>query len=387
MSWNYTRRLIRGAISAMVVTAVLLLFATPAEAARIKDLAQIDGVRDNQLMGFGLIGGLAGTGDDPKSAPYTAEAIANMLAAFGFQIQPAQINVKNFAAVMVTANLPAYMKSGDRLDVTVSAIGSAKSLSGGMLYQTLLKGLDGTVYAVGQGPVSLGAVIGGGGAGGGQNKAHETVGRIPGGGLIENSVPSTVLKTGGLIVLNLNDPDFTTASAITVAINKQLGLLARAVDAGSVSVAVPVKYQSNLVPFIAALESIEARPGETAKVVINQRTGTVVVGQKVAILPVAVAHGAITLTFGEEVAAPGKPAEEEAVDNTAAGTPPVARPGVITATPSATLLPEEKWKLAPTTAEHVALGLNRMKLKPQDIVAIFEAIDAAGALMGELEII
>jgi flagellar P-ring protein FlgI len=380
----------------LAATAVTLCaLSGTAQAARIRDLAQIGGVRDNQLLGFGLAGGLAGTGDDPKSAPYTAEAIANMLATFGFQIDPTQVQVKNFAAVMVTATLPAYVKDGDKLDVTVSAIGSCKSLSGGVLYQTLLKGADGGVYAVAQGPVSLGAIIGGGG-GGGQQKQHMTVGRIPGGALIENSVPSTIVDGGGAISLNLNAPDFTTASAIVSAINKKLGApMARAQDAGTVRVSVPDKYKNDLVPFIASLENIEAAPGESAKVVINQRTGTVVVGQNVEILPVAVTQGAMTLTFGEELNQAGKTPESAPAAGQAApgagGVPSIAAPGATPAagaeTPSAELLAPEEWKLKPTTAEHVAAGLNKMQLRAADIVAIFEALSAAGALMGELEII
>jgi flagellar P-ring protein FlgI len=378
------------AVALALTAALLCALSGVAQAARIRDLAQIGGVRDNQLLGFGLVGGLAGTGDDPKSAPYTAEAIANMLATFGFQIDPLKVQVKNFAAVMITANLPAYVKDGDKLDVTVSAIGSSKSLAGGVLYQTLLKGGDGAIYATAQGPVSLGATIGGG-TGGGQQKQISTVGRIPGGALIENSVPSTVIE-GGAISLNLRTPDFTTASAIVSAINKKLGgAMARAVDAGTVRVSVPAKYADDLVPFIASLENIEAAPGESAKVVINQRTGTVVVGQNVEILPVAVTQGSMTLTFGEELnkagaqpeAAPSAAAPATPVAAGAAGAPPTGG----TAAPNAELLPVDKWKLAPTTAEHVAAGLNKMQLRAQDIVAIFEAIAAAGALMGELEII
>jgi flagellar P-ring protein precursor FlgI len=399
---------------ALGAAALYLLLPLTASAARIRDLAQLDGVRDNQLLGFGLVGGLAGTGDDPKNAPFTAEAIANMLATFGFQLQPQQVNVKNFAAVMVTATLPAYLANGDHLDVTVSSIGTAKSLAGGMLYQALLRGPDGEIYAVAQGPVSLGSTIGGagaGGGGGGQAKQIETVGRIPGGALVENTVPSTVLKPGGTIVFNINRPDFATATAVAAAINKHFGMpLAQARDAGSVRVIVPEKLQGDLVPLIAALQDLDAASGEPARVVINQRTGTVVIGQRVTILPVAVTHGSMTLTFGEKLNEAGtKPPETKPATEAAA--PAATTPAAPTATPpavpvggataptapttapaasggtTAALLEEERWKLAPTTAEQVATGLNRLKLKPQDVVAIFEAIAASGALLGELVIL
>jgi flagellar P-ring protein FlgI len=377
MNANYYRLAAVLALGAALVCAL----STTAQAARIKDLVQLGGVRDNQLLGFGLVGGLAGTGDDPKSAPYTAEAIANMLATFGFQVDATQVKVKNFAAVMITANLPPYVNNGDKLDVTVSAIGSAKSLSGGVLYQTMLKGADNTVYAVAQGPVSLGAPVGGGG--GGQQKQHATVGRIPQGALIEHGVTSTLIEDGALS-LNLIHPDFTTAAAVAAAINAKLGgSPAQARDAGTVLVSVPEKYKQNLVPFIASLEKIEATPGESAKVVINQRTGTIVVGENVEILPVAVTQGAMTLTFGEDIGAPGKPpADQSAAQPGAAPATPAAG-----APPAAELLPADKWNLKPTTAQQVATGLNKMQLSAADIVAIFEALDAAGALLGELEVI
>lgn len=358
---------------------ILLALCLPAQAARIKDIAQVDGARDNQLIGFGLVGGLAATGDDPKSAPYTAEAIANLLGSQGFTVDPKLIKVKNFAAVMVTADLPAFLSGGDRLDVTLSAIGTAKSLASGVLYQTLLKGADGKVYAVAQGQVSLGATAAGGG--GGRSGAALTVGRIPGGALVEAEVPSTLLKDGGALRLNLAHPDFSTASAMAGAVNAKLGDgTAWAEDGGTVVVDVPDSARLSLVDFISVLENIEVEASLPAKLVINQRTGTVVMGSDVSILPVCVTHKGMTLTFGESLsqAGEGAPAPDSAV-------PPIA-PAPGEESPGALLLPEE-WKLAPTTAQKAAEGLGRLKLEPEDIVAIFEALDAAGALQGELEVI
>ena len=378
--------------SAAVVLALVMVVAAlaPASAARIKDLAAVDGVRDNQVMGFGLVGGLAGTGDDPKSAPFTAEAIANMMASFGFQLEPTQIKVKNFAAVMVTADMPAYVSSGDRLDVSISSIGTAKSLEGGQLYQTLLRGADGRVYAVAQGPVSLGSTIGDEGG----RESVKTVGRVPGGALIEDTVKSTVVKDDGTVRLNLDQPDFTTADAIVKSIEAVLGPgAALAIDAGTVAVPVPDVYRYNLVPFMAMLENLNASPGTVARVVINQRTGTIVVGQDVTILPVAVTHGSMTLTFGERVRVPGMDREVEVADATmpATGTA-VEATGMGTEQPVTVDEGEEgtdtgDYLTQPTSAAEVALGLNRMNLAPGDIVAIFEAIAGAGALLGELEII
>ena len=409
--------LLKTGVMVMAAGLTALALCTPASAARVRDIANIDGVRDNQLIGFGLVGGLAGTGDDPKSAPYTAEAIANMMATFGFTVEPAQVKVKNFAAVMVTCDLPAFVKSGDRLDVTVSAAGTAKSLEGGQLYQALLRGADGEVYAVAQGSVSLGSTVGGGGGGGGRG-GYMTVGRVPQGALVENTVPSTILKPDGGLRLNLRAPDFTTASALVDAVNTALGAgLAFAQDAGTVRVSVPPEFSGNLVPFIALIENLEVQPGQAARVVINQRTGTVVLGHNVTILPVAVTHGTMTLTFGEKIQAPGLPSGEEEESAPAAAAAPVeaAMPPESAAVPEAAagegVMPLEIPETAgapvepaaemayaeplsggellrqATTAEEVALGLNKMNLAPADVVAIFEAIDAAGALLGELEVI
>ena len=356
---------------------ILIALALPAQAARIKDIAQVDGARDNQLIGFGLVGGLAATGDDPKSAPFTAEAIANLMASQGFHVDPALIKVKNFAAVMVTADIPAYVSNGDRMDVTLSAVGTAKSLANGVLYQTLLKGADGRVYAVAQGQVSLGSAAGGAGAGGGGGTAKQvlTVGRIPDGALIENEIASTILKDGKLIKLNLAHPDFTTAGKLAAAINQKLGSgTAWPEDAGTVNVAVPDAARSQLVDFIAAVETLEVEADSPAKLVINSRTGTIVMGSDVSILPVSVTQGSLSLTFGERVAKTGEDAGP--VDS---AVPPMAP--VAGSTETAALRLPEDWKLVPTTAQQAAEGLGRLKLSAADIVAIFEAIDAAGDVL------
>jgi len=336
---------------------VLLVAATSAQASRLKDISRIDGVRANQLIGFGLVGGLQGTGDDPKSAPFTAEAIANMLNSFGFSVKPTDIKVKNFAAVIVTADMPAFAKPGDRLDITVSAIGTATSLSGGTLFETLLRGMDGNIYAVCQGAVSLGVPVSTGRARSGE---FPTVGRIPNGATIEAAVPSTLLKSGNTIRINLVTPDFTTANAVAGVINSTLGTpgAARALDASTIAVTVPPLFSGNIVGFISLLENVEVSQDLPARVVINERTGTVVLGGDVEILPVAVSHQGLQLEIGAQGAFSPAPA-------------PGAGGGTIERV---------------TTAD-VVDGLNALGATAQDIVAIFQAIEAAGALLGELMII
>jgi len=337
------------------VGALLTVAAAGAHAARLKDLSRIDGVRANQLIGFGLVGGLAGTGDDPKSAPYTAEAIANMLNSFGFAATPAQIKVKNFAAVIVTADMPPFVKPGDRLDVTVSSVGTATSLAGGTLFQTLLRGLDGQVYAVAQGQVSLGRPVSQGRATAAQ---YSTVGRIPEGATIEAAVPATFLKPDGVVRINLNDPDFTTASRVVDAINRALSEeAAYAEDAGTITVRPPAFFAGRTIAFISLLESLDVDSDMPARVVINERTGTVVLGGTVEILPVAVSHQGLQVqvlpAFAEEAGA--APAEAAAA-------------------------------LSRVTTKDVVEGLNALGATPQDIVAIFQALAASGALLGELVI-
>ena len=373
-------------LAILLIIIIVATLAAPAHAVRVKDIASIDGVRDNQLIGFGLVGGLAGTGDDPKNALYTAAAISGMLSQFGFQIPPESINVKNFAAVAVTTNMPAYIKNGDRLDVAVSSIGSAKSLEGGMLYQTLLFGQDGNVYAVAQGPVSLGDFVGGaGGARGG--KKFTTVGRIVGGAIVENEIPSTVLSEAGTIRLNLHRADFATAQNVCDAIQRAFGLsIAIARDAGTIEILVPTAYQTDLVPFIAAIESLDVDRDETAKVVINQRTGTVIMGGDIEVLPVAIAHGNLSITIGGDGRIVSSSPDAGTV-TTQAQTGASATGSASGAGGGSTDSDTRTEKILRVSANDIVTSLNAIGVEPRDLVAIFEAIAAAGALQGELEVI
>jgi flagellar P-ring protein precursor FlgI len=355
----------------LIVALILLAPCANAATAKLKDISRIDGVRTNQLIGFGLVGGLKGTGDDPKSAPYAAEAIANMLNSFGFSVSPTEIKVKNFAAVIITADMPPFVKSGDKLDVTVSSVGSASSLSGGTLFETMLRGMDGKIYAVAQGQVSLGKPIASTQARG-QSSEFPTVGRVPSGATIEAEVPATFLKADNAVRINLNRPDFTTAATVVDVINKALRTdSARAEDASTISVIVPKAFAGKEVAFVSLLQNLEADQDLPARVVINERTGTVVLGGDVEILPVAVSHQGLQLQINQ-------PNQGQA--------PGPAGAAAAAATANATM-GGQSVAIAKVTTQDVVQGLNALGASPADIVAIFQAIAASGALLGELVII
>ncbi|MBP2649969.1 MAG: Flagellar P-ring protein [Firmicutes bacterium] len=313
---------------------------------RIKDIAKIQGVRGNQLVGYGLVVGLAGTGDSSKSA-FTVQSIASMLKNFGVTVSASQLQGKNVAAVMVTADLGPFVKSGDNIDITVSSLGDAKSLQGGILLQTPLKAATGLVYAVGQGSLSLG---------GNNTKLFSTVAKIPNGAIVERDVP-TKIENNGSIALTLNNPDFTTASRIAKTIEREFGVSVMAVDAGTVEIKVPGEYADNLVGFIASLEELTVRPDSIAKIIINERTGTVVMGGNVTIDTVAVAHGGLSVKVGGQ-----KSSSSE------------ANPNVV---------------ILPTTASigDLVNALNAVGAAPQEVIAIIQAINASGALHAELQFI
>ncbi|MBP2645297.1 MAG: Flagellar P-ring protein [Firmicutes bacterium] len=309
---------------------------------RIKDIAKVQGVRSNQLVGYGLVVGLSGTGD--KSV-FTLQSIASMLKNFGVTVSSSELQGKNVAAVMVTANLGPFVKAGDTIDVTISSLGDAKSLQGGILLQTPLKAANGLVYAVGQGALSLG----------GGPKPVSTVARITNGAIVERDVPTKV-ENNGNVVLAINNPDFTTASRIAEAIAKDFGPIAQAVDAGTVSVKIPTEYNDNLVGFIAAVEDILVRPDTAAKIVINERTGTVVMGGDVTIDSVAVAQGGLSVKVGGQTGTTGK-------DQSVIALPTASSVG------------------------DIVTALNAVGASPQDIIAILQAIKASGALHAELQLI
>lgn len=345
-----------------------------ATSTRIKDVAKVQGVRSNQLVGYGLIVGLAGTGDSDKST-FTIQSITNMLKSFGVAVSPAQLKLKNVAAVMITAQLPPFVKAGDSIDITVSSMGDAKSLAGGTLIQVPLRAANGAVYAVGQGPLSVGGfAVGGGGSS--QQKNFPTVGTIPGGAIVEREVP-TEFASNGNITLALSQPDFTTANRISEAVDSRFGPISYARDPGTVVVAVPMGYNNNVVGFVAAMEELTITPDNAAKVVINERTGTVVMGGNVSIDEVAVAQGSLSIriTREQDVSQP----------------PPFSGGDTVVTNKTKVDVTEDKGHVlmlpATTNVGDVVQALNAVGATPRDIIAILQAMKAAGALHAELQLI
>jgi flagellar P-ring protein precursor FlgI len=366
----------RRLIAFSLITILLAASAAPAFAygPRIKDVAKLQGVRSNQLVGYGLVVGLAGTGDSDKST-FTIQSIVNMLKTFGITISTAQLKPKNVGAVMVTAQLPPFVKPGDTIDITVSSLGDAKSLQGGTLLQTPLKAANGAVYAVGQGPLSIGGFSAGGG-GASQQKNHVTVGSIPSGAIVERDVP-TQFEAGGTVVFVLNKPDFTTASRISEAVDRRFGPISKARDAGSVAIYVPLEYTGNLVGFVAALEELPVTPDSAAKVVVNERTGTVVMGGHVTIDTVAVAQGGLTVKIAKS--------------NEVSQPPPLSGGSTVVTSTTAVDVKEQQAPLIvlPATASvsDLVSALNAVGATPRDVISILQAIKAAGALHAELQLI
>ncbi len=361
---------------------------------RIKDIAEIEGMRDNQLMGYGIVAGLNGTGDKDQ-AEFPVRSIVNMLTRMGVKVDRKDVKVKNVAAVIVTASLPPFAKPGNHIDVVVSSIGDAKSIQGGTLLQTPLWAADGKVYAVAQGPVSIGGFSASKG-GGKSQKNFPTVGRIPGGAIVERPVPFS-FQNHPFVVFNLFSPDFTTASRVASVINTYLGEnAAKPLDADTIRVTVPTPQRSQLVKFMASLENLEVTPDTPARVVFNERTGTVVIGQNVRISTVAVAHGNLTVTIKEQVNV-SQPAPF--ASRVRQGAPPTQVPGGITMAPGGQTVvtkqpeitvKEEKKKLIllnrGATIGELVDSLNKIGVSPRDLMAILQAIKAAGALHAKLEI-
>lgn len=353
------------------LAAVAAVFSGHAQAARLKDLCEIQGARGNVLKGVGLVVGLAGTGDKAAEA---VRAQQRMLTRLDVSVDDLRnLKTDNAAMVIVTAVFPPFAKEGTRIDVQVSSLYNCESLQGGILLNTQLTGDDGRVYAVAQGPVSVGGFSEGrGGAAARQN--HVTVGRIPMGAYIEREIPSTITD-GERIVLTLKRPDFSTASSIEKSLNEALGAgAAAALGAGAVNVRIPTSDQRDLISFIARLQELNVETQLPARVVINERTGTIVVGGDVVVRPCQVAHGNITIEIATTPVFPPAPLMgwEE-------------REGEIT---ELTVTQQEAY-LAPvegTSASEVALALNKLKVTPRDMIAIFQALREAGALEADLEI-
>ncbi len=364
-----------GLAMAVIFALLYLVVSSPSHAARLKDIADIQGVRPNQLVGYGLVVGLNGSGDGTQ-AQFTTQSIVNMMERMGINVDPKQVKVKNVAGVMVTAVMPPFAKVGQKLDVVVSSMGDAKSLQGGTLLLTPLKGVDGRVYALAQGPVSIGGFAASG-AGASVQKNHPTAGRIPNGATVEREIPVN-LNNKSEIRISLFEPDFTTVIRTVEAINDTLGAdLARALDAETLSVQVPPEYQGNAIGLLASIEGIEIEPDTRAKVVLDERTGTVVMGDKVRISEVAVAHGNLSIQIKE---------------SPQVSQPPPFSPGQTVVVPQTEIKATEGGGRLVVLKKSATIGdlvraLNAVGVTPRDLIAILHSVKAAGALQADLEVI
>lgn len=366
-----------GQLVAVLVSVACLLASAAARAERLKDVADIQGVRANQLVGYGLVVGLDGTGDQTTSTPFTVQSLISMLGQLGVQLPPGtNLQLKNVAAVMVTAQLPPFAKPGQQIDVTVSSLGNAKSLRGGTLLMTPLKGADGQVYAIAQGNL---LVAGAGAAAGGASQQinHLAAGRIPGGAIVERAVPSRVGQ-GDFVHLELKQTDFTTASRVAEAIDRAFGPgTALPLDGRHVQVRAPAD-PGQRIAFLARLENLSLSPGQpTPKVILNARTGSIVMNQEVRLAQCAIAHGNLSVTISAEpqVSQPAPLAPGQTVVTQKADVQIKKEAGELVVVPATASLAD------------VVKALNAVGATPQDLLAILQAMKAAGALQAELEII
>lgn len=369
---RHSRRL----VIVMSLFFALLSGSASAFAARLKDIADVEGVRGNQLFGYGIVVGLNGTGDG-KSVEFTTKSIANMLEKMGVRVDAKDVKVKNVAAVMVTANLPAFIRPGSRLDITLSSLGDAKSLQGGTLLFTPLKGADGNVYAVSQGPLSVGGFSVEGGSGDSAQKNHPTVATIAAGAIVERAIPFDLFQSQRVRIV-LRDPDFTTMTSVVSSINRELGRpLAVAVDAASVEVAIAPDLGRDPVGLLSRIEQVDVAQDIGARVVVNERTGTVIMGETVRVSKVALAHGNLNIAIRGET----QVSQPSALSD--GGTTEVV-------TNTDVQVGEEKTGLSIVggyvTLGEVVAALNALGATPRDLISIFTALKRAGALNAELVI-
>lgn len=377
LAWPLTRVVLAAvALSAVAVAPASAQTPPASTAVRVKDLGKLQGWRENSLVGYGIVTGLAGTGDSPTNRA-TRQALSNVLSQFSLTLPPEQVQSRNVAVVTVGAALPTFAREGDALDITVSSAGDARSLVGGSLLLTPLKAANGKVYALAQGPLSVGGyrydangnVI---------QKNHPTVGSVPGGAVVEVGLQTPVLAAGKSLTFVLTEPDYTTANRVALAINAQLGApVARAKDASGIEIGVSDSQREQLVSYVARLESVWVDPDRRAKVVINERTGTVVAGGDVRISKVAISHGDLKISI---------------VSDNAVSQPTVVGrggPGVHTALVSNSRVEVQEqggpgFLAAGTTVADLVQSLSRLKTSTRDIISILRAVRAAGALHAEL---
>jgi flagellar P-ring protein FlgI len=354
----------------------LSLLAVNAPAARLKDLVSIEGVRDNQLIGYGLVVGLAGTGDKRQTV-FPAQSLANMLERMGVSVPATAMQVKNTAAAMVTATLPPFAQPGIRIDITVAAIGDCSNLQGGILLLTSLRGANGQVYAIAQGPIVTGGFGAGRGGGASQTLNHPTVARAPSGATVEIAAPS--VSPTGVVRLQVRQSDFTTSSRIVEAVNKKFGggKPARADNPGLITVPIPTEYASRTIEFIAELENLAVEADRPARVVINERTGTIILGKDVRVAPVAILHGNLSV---------------EIQTNLVVSQPNALAQGTTEVVPQTTVAAkEEKARNVVlkqgATVEELVRALASIGSTPRDVIAILQSLKSAGALEAEIEVI
>ncbi len=359
----------------VAIAAWALCCAPAAATSRIKDLANIEGVRQNQLIGYGLVVGLNGTGDTLNNIPFTKQSLQAMLERMGVNIRGATIRTGNVAAVMVTGNLPPFGTQGTRMDVTVSALGDSKNLQGGTLLVTPLLGADGNVYAVAQGSLAIGGFQAEGAAAS-VTKGVPTVGRIANGAIIEREI-EFALNRLPTVRLALRNPDFTTAKRIATAVNDFLGgKTAEPIDPSTVQLSIPTEYRGNVVALLTEIEQLQVEPDLAAKIIIDERSGIIVMGRDVRVATVAVAQGNLTVTISEspQVSQPG----------------PLSR-GRTVVTPNTSVAVKEDGKKFALVKDGVSLqqlvdGLNGLGIGPRDLIGILQAIKAAGAIQADIEV-
>jgi flagellar P-ring protein precursor FlgI len=371
--WGLRATLAAAALTLLCTTAGS---ASPYAGSRIRDIARIQGVRDNQLVGYGLVVGLTGTGDK-SGAGFTATSVSTMLEGMGLTVPAGDISVKNAAGVVVTATLPGFIQPGSRIDVTVSSLGDAKSLKGGILVQTPLRGADGRIYAVAQGPVSLGGYGAEGPGGSSETTNHLTVGRIPDGALVERQVEN-ILAGEEAFAIVLHRPDFTTAQRVAEAVAAFWGPgFARARDAATIEVLAPDSTLTGTVEFLSHIENLTVLPADRARVVINERTGTIVAGGQIIIHPVAISHGnlSISVEAATGVSQPLPYSRGETAYVTDSQVHTSSGGGQFTVLSQGTTLNE------------IAGALNAIGVSSRDMIAIFQAIKEAGALQAELVVL
>ena len=349
------------------------------QSVRLKDIGNIQTVQDVQLIGYGLITGLEGNGDG-RGAPFTVQSLANLMRNMGVEVDPQTIRAKNAASVMVTARISPTSRNGSSIDVTVSSLGDAASLQGGILLMTPLKAdpPNGPIVAIAQGPVSIGGFNAEGAGGGSVTKNHPVVGRIPNGAIVQQEI-APAGSVSSVLTVTIRDPDYTTAARLAHAIDKRFGRpIAAALDAGTINVLVPRDSQGtgDFIEFIAKLEAVTVIPDLNARVVVNERTGTIVAGENVMISEVAIAHGSLSISIGPEISAeagaPGGPRAQLQLGG--AVTVDEEKPRVLALPPA-------------SNVSDVAKALNALRVTPRDIIAIFQALKRAGALKSELIII